>query len=119
LIETARLSETNVSIHLVVVDHQGVEHTVEALEGWRIMEIIRDWGLGIKGACGGACVCATCHVYVEPEWAERVGAPSAEEAGQLDEAPLVRENSRLSCQILMREEFDGLRLRLAPGSELD
>jgi 2Fe-2S ferredoxin len=108
-----------VSIHLVVIDRQGVEHKVEALEGWRVMEIIRDWGLGIKAECGGACACATCHVYVEPEWAERIAKPSTEEIDRLDEAPLVEPTSRLSCQILMREEFDGLRVRLAPGSEPD
>jgi ferredoxin, 2Fe-2S len=106
-----------VSIHLVVIDHKGVEHKVEALEGWRVMEIIRDWGLGIKGECGGACACATCHVYVEAEWAQRIAAPTAEEIDMLDGAPLVEPTSRLSCQILMREEFDGLRVRLAPGSE--
>ena len=107
------------SIHLVVVDHQGVEHRVEALEGWRVMEIIRDWGLGIKAECGGACACASCHVYVEPEWADRLIAPNSEEIDKLDEAPLVGPNSRLACQILMRKEFDGLRVRLAPGSEAD
>ena len=106
------------SIHLVVIDHKGVEHTVEAIDGWRVMEVIRDWGLGIKGECGGACACATCHVYVEPEWAQRLIAPSAEEIDKLDEAHLVEPNSRLACQILMREEFDGLRVRLAPGSEV-
>lgn len=105
------------SIHLHVVDHQGVEHKVEALEGWRVMEIIRDWGLGIKGECGGACACATCHIYVEPEWAERLIAPSSEEIDKLDDAHLVEPTSRLACQILMRREFDGLRVRLAPGSE--
>lgn len=107
------------SIHLVVVDHQGIEHRLEALEGWRVMEIIRDWGLSIKGECGGACACATCHVYVEPEWAKVLSAPSTEEIDQLDEAPLVEPTSRLSCQILMRREFDGLRVRLAPGSEAE
>lgn len=55
-------------MHIVVKDHQGVEHTLEALEGWRVMEVIRDWGVGIKAECGGACACATCHVYVDPAW---------------------------------------------------
>ena len=106
------------SMHLFVIDREGVEHRVEALEGWRVMEIIRDWGFNIKAECGGACACATCHVYVEPEWAERLAAPTPEEVDRLDEAPLVGPHSRLSCQILMRQEFDGLRVRLAPGSEV-
>ena len=104
---------------LNIIDHSGVEHKVEALEGWRVMEIIRDWGLGIKAECGGACACASCHVYVEGEWTKLLVPPTDEEMDKLDEAPLVENNSRLSCQILMRPEFDGLRVRLAPGSEAE
>ena len=55
-------------MHIKVIDHHGTEHTLEALEGWRVMEVIRDWDVGIKAECGGACACATCHVYVDPEW---------------------------------------------------
>ena len=101
---------------LNIVDHQGIEHRVEALEGWRVMEIIRDWGIAIKAECGGACACATCHVYIDPSWAPRLLDPTDEEMHQLDDTPWVEANSRLSCQILMRPEFDGLRLQLAPGS---
>ncbi len=105
-------------MHIIVTDHQGVEHTLEALEGWRVMEVIRDWGVGIKAECGGACACATCHVYVDPEWVDRLVSPSDEEIDRLDEAMMVDERtSRLSCQILMTEALDGLRVRLAPGSE--
>lgn len=102
---------------LNVVDHSGVEHRLEALEGWRLMEIMRDWGIGVKAECGGACSCATCHIYVDPEWVAALVPPTDEEMFRLDEAPHVTSQSRLSCQILMREEFDGLRVRLAPGSE--
>lgn len=102
---------------LNVIDHQGIEHKVEALEGWRVMEIIRDWGLGVKAECGGACACATCHVYVDAAWSNLLVPPTLEEIDKLDEAQLVEAHSRLSCQILMRPEFDGLRVRLAPGSE--
>ena len=104
---------------LNIIDHSGVEHKVEALEGWRAMEIIRDWGLGIKAECGGACACATCHVYVDRQWAGMLAPPTDEEMHKLDEAPLVEPTSRLSCQILMRPEFDGLTVRLAPGSEAE
>jgi 2Fe-2S ferredoxin len=51
---------------IYVTDFDGVEHELEGLEGWRVMEIIRDYGLPIKAECGGACLCGTCHVYVAP-----------------------------------------------------
>ena len=110
-------SEGDATLTLLVVDHAGVEHQVEALEGWRVMEVIRDWDIGIKAECGGACACATCHVYVDPAWAGLLVPPTDEEMDKLDEAPMVEPNSRLSCQILMRPEFDGLKVTLAPGSE--
>ena len=104
---------------LNVTDHLGVEHRLEALEGWRVMEIIRDWGIAIKAECGGACACATCHVYVDSEWSDRLVPPADEELDKLDEVPAIEGNSRLACQILMRAEFVGLRVTLAPGSEAD
>jgi 2Fe-2S ferredoxin len=104
-------------VRIHVIDHQGREHTLEALEGWRLMEVIRDWGVALKAECGGACACATCHVYVDEAWVDRLQSPSEEEMDQLDQAPAVERSSRLSCQILMSPAFDGLRLRLAPGSE--
>ena len=107
------------SLHLIVVDREGVEHRLEALEGWRVMEVIRDWDLPIKAECGGACACATCHVYVDPAWVGKLVPPPDEEVDRLDEALAVEDNSRLSCQILMSPELDGLKVTLAPGSEVD
>lgn len=104
-------------MHLLVIDHEGQEHTLEALEGWRVMEVIRDWGLSIKAECGGACACATCHVYVDQEWVDRLVPPSDDEIEKLDEAFFVEPNSRLACQILMAADTDGLRVTLAPGTE--
>ena len=104
-------------MHIHVTDRAGERHNLEALEGFRIMEVIRDWGLDIKAECGGACACATCHVYVDDAWAPKLVDPSEEEVDRLDEAFDVAGNSRLSCQILMRPEFDGIELKLAPGSE--
>ncbi|MCX5513351.1 ferredoxin [Kaistia algarum] len=104
---------------IFVTDHDGVEHELEALEGWRVMEVIRDWDIGIKAECGGALACATCHVYVDPEWYDRLIPVSDEEEERLDDAMLVKSNSRLSCQILMSDDLDGLRVSLAPGSEPD
>jgi 2Fe-2S ferredoxin len=100
-----------------VIDHSGQRHTLEALVGWRLMEVIRDWGVALKAECGGACACASCHVYVDEAWIDRLPAPSGEEIGRLDDAFQVARTSRLSCQILMDAALDGLTLRLAPGSE--
>lgn len=102
---------------LIVVDYEGNEHELEALDGWRAMEVIRDWGLDIKAECGGACACATCHVFVDEDWVERLEGPSAEEEDMLDTVPDADVNSRLSCQILMRDDLDGLRVTLAPSSK--
>jgi len=99
-----------------VIDHGGERHTLEALDGWRVMEIIRDWNLPLKGTCGGACECATCHVFVAPEWAGKLIPPSAKEEGKLDMVPLTQKNSRLACQSLFRPELDGLEVTLAPVS---
>jgi ferredoxin, 2Fe-2S len=100
-----------------VIDQSGKRHTLDAVEGWRVMEIIREHGLDIKAECGGACACATCHVYVEPEWATKLHAPIDEEIEMLDGAFHVENNSRLSCQIIMSEALNGIELTLAPGTE--
>lgn len=101
-------------MHIVVTDRVGREHRLEAVEGWRVMEIIRDWDLPIRAECGGACACATCHVYVDAEWVAHLPEPRDEEIDRLDDAWHVRDTSRLSCQLLMTPELDGLRLHLAP-----
>ena len=105
------------ALTLVVVDRDGEERRLPAEEGWRAMEVIRDWGLNMKAECGGALACATCHVHVDPEWAARLEPPTAEELDMLDGAFDVDETSRLSCQILLTPALDGLKLRLAPGTE--
>jgi 2Fe-2S ferredoxin len=100
---------------IYVVDHEGERHTLEALEGWRVMEIIRDWNLPIEGVCGGACECATCHVFVGESWLDRLH-PATDEEDQLDMVPLTRKTSRLACQILWTPQLDGLEVTLAPVS---
>jgi 2Fe-2S ferredoxin len=99
---------------IYVTDRDGTEHALEAVEGWRVMEIIRDHGLPVKAECGGACACATCHVYVSGEWLDKLPPCREEEIDMLDEAIDPQDNSRLSCQIVMSEELNGLRLVLAP-----
>jgi ferredoxin, 2Fe-2S len=103
---------------LNVTDQDGKRHALEAENGWRVMEVIRDYGLAIKAECGGALSCATCHVYVDPAWMARLPPIRDDERAMLlDEAFGVRENSRLSCQILMSEDLSGLPVTLAPGTE--
>ena len=100
----------------------GEKRRLPALPGWRVMEVIRDAAqndkaLAIKAECGGALSCATCHVYVEKKWLDRLSPATAEEERMLDGAFGVTEQSRLSCQIIMDEALDGLEVALAPGSE--
>lgn len=104
-------------MQIIVTDHDGQIHNLDAIDGWRVMEIIRDHGLPIKAECGGCASCATCHVYVAESWLSKLVPMSDEEQDLLDTAPDVRDNSRLSCQILMRDDLDGLEVALAPGSE--
>lgn len=99
---------------LFVTDREGAEHELEGTPGWSVMEIIRESNLPIEAACGGCCACATCHVYVEPEWLPKLQAPNPDEGMMLDEAFEVRDNSRLSCQIKFTEALDGLKVTLAP-----
>jgi ferredoxin, 2Fe-2S len=90
------------------VDHNGRTRVVEADSG-TVMEAAIGNGIpGIEAECGGACACATCHVYIDEAWRERVGAPLPMEEGLLDFAFDVRPNSRLSCQIKVSERLDGL-----------
>ena len=100
---------------IIVTDRDGGEHSIEAKNGHKVMEIIRDAGLDIEAACGGCCACATCHVYVDTEWFLKLNAADEEEADMLDLAMDVQDNSRLSCQLEMSDALDGLRVELAPA----
>lgn len=105
-------------LSLTVIDQTGEEHTVPALSGWRVMEIIRDNDLPIRAECGGSCACATCHVYVGAQWRDKLVPLSDDEQYMLDSVDGYKaDSSRLSCQILMTEELDGMSVTLAPGSE--
>ena len=94
------------------IDFAGTSRTVEAAAGSTIMEAaIKNAIPGIEAECGGACACATCHVYVDDAWLERVGPPSSMEEDMLDFAYDVRPNSRLSCQVKVTDTLDGLIVR--------
>ena len=93
--------------------HDGLRFDVDAENGSTVMEnAIRSAVPGIEAECGGACACATCHVYVDDEWMAEVGEPSSMEEDMLDFAYDVRPTSRLSCQIKVRDELDGLVVRV-------
>jgi 2Fe-2S ferredoxin len=102
---------------IIVIDQTGQRHEIPAPPGFRVMEIIRDSGLPIRAECGGCCACATCHVYVSDGWNEKLPAKDEEEEDMLDLAFDVADTSRLSCQLLMTPELDGLTVTLAPGTE--
>lgn len=90
-------------------NHTGEVRTVEAEPGSTVMEAaIKEGVPGILAECGGACACATCHVYVDEEWKERTGEPSPMEEDMLDFAFDVRPTSRLSCQIKVADALEGL-----------
>lgn len=101
---------------LVVVNREGEEKEVEAESGISVMENIRDNGFDeLLALCGGSCSCATCHVFVDSDWSEKVGGPASEdEEDLLDSSDYRRKESRLSCQIEMSDELDGLKVEIAP-----
>jgi ferredoxin, 2Fe-2S len=90
-------------------DSTGASQTVDAEVGATVMETaIKNGVPGIEAECGGACACATCHVYVDDAWREKTGEASAMEQDMLDFAFEVRPSSRLSCQITVKDDLDGL-----------
>ena len=89
----------------------GREQIIEAASGQSLMQVAIDNLVpGILGDCGGCCSCATCHVYVDPKWVPLLESPSADEKVMLEGSPELKENSRLACQIQMRDELDGIVL---------
>jgi ferredoxin, 2Fe-2S len=94
---------------LTFIAFDGSRIEVDAVNGSTVMEnAIRNQVPGIEAECGGACACATCHVYVDDAWTDAVGKPAAMEEDMLDFAFDVRPNSRLSCQIKVKDELNGL-----------
>ncbi len=94
---------------ITFIDYQGNQTEVEATNGDSVMEAATQNDVpGIDADCGGACACATCHVYVDAEWMDKVGKPGDLEADMLEVADGVQDNSRLSCQISMSDDLDGL-----------
>lgn len=99
---------------LRVVDRDGLEHEVDARTGLKVMENLRELDYGVAAICGGMCSCATCHVYVDPEWQARLPPMMSDERELLAELAHYRENSRLSCQLEFTPALAGLRVTVAP-----
>jgi 2Fe-2S ferredoxin len=100
---------------ITFIEQDGTERTVEAELGATVMETaIQNDVPGILATCGGSCSCATCHVYVDEEWFDRLPDLSLDEQDMLDTAHDLEPNSRLSCQILVTEEIDGLVVKTPP-----
>ena len=107
-------SNSFLKLHVSLID--GGRFEPDAASGYRIMELMRMYGLPIKAECGGACVCATCHVRIPQSWQHLLPPPSDEELAKLDEIPGADENSRLACQLMMTDALDGLEVELQPDS---
>jgi 2Fe-2S ferredoxin len=100
-------------VKITYIQHNGTSQTVDAQPGMTVMEAaVKNMVPGIDADCGGACACATCHVFVEQDWREPTGKRSDMEEDMLDFAFDVRDNSRLSCQIKVTEQLDGLVVRV-------
>jgi 2Fe-2S ferredoxin len=100
-------------VKIIFIQPSGNAQTVEAEVGATVMEsAIHNAIPGIEAECGGACACATCHVYIDEPWREKTGEASPMEQDMLDFGYDVRESSRLSCQIKVREDLDGLVVRI-------
>jgi 2Fe-2S ferredoxin len=102
---------------MIVVDRDGNEHEIEAKPGLKIMEILRELDYGVAAICGGLCSCATCHVYIDENWAGRLPKPQSDELELLNEIPDFRPTvSRLSCQVDFTEALSGIKVAVAPDS---
>ena len=97
-----------------VIDRDGNKHELEGDPNSTLMEILRDADLDIEAACGGCCACDTCHVYINDQWLEKISPKDDDEESMLDQAFDIKNTSRLSCQINLSEELDGIELEIAP-----
>jgi 2Fe-2S ferredoxin len=97
-----------------VIDRDGTERELDAPSGATLMEPLRDMDDGVAAICGGMCSCATCHVYVDAGWVAKLPAPMSDESDMLGDLISRRENSRLSCQIILNDAISGVKVTIAP-----
>jgi 2Fe-2S ferredoxin len=101
---------------ITYIEHNGTEHAIEVASGLSVMQGAVNHNVpGIDADCGGACACATCHVYVDPAWLDKLAAPVAMEISMIDFATATQPNSRLACQIAVSDALDGLVVRMPEG----
>ncbi len=101
-------------VEIVIVDRDGKEHRVPGRVGVSVMETLRDLDFGVAAICGGMCSCATCHVWVDESWQNRLPARQGDETELLRELGSFKPASRLSCQVIFTEALSGLRVAIAP-----
>lgn len=101
-------------ISLKVIDREGQLHDVEAHPNDKLMEVLREFDWGVAAICGGMCSCATCHVYIDESWLDKFPERQMDEVELLEFLDGFRPNSRLSCQLELRDQHDGLQVELAP-----
>lgn len=100
-----------------VTDRDGTPHTLEAGEGEALMEVLRDQDMDVEGTCGGICSCGTCHCFIAEGWGDKLPPVEEDEEMMLEaigEVVEIRPNSRLSCQIPITAELDGLEVEVGP-----
>lgn len=98
---------------ITYIEFNGQEHEVDVDSGISLMDAAVSNGVpGIDADCGGACACATCHIMIEPEWMDKVGARHASEEGMLALAVDVTDSSRLACQVVVSDALNGLRVTM-------
>jgi len=100
-------------VRVVFIEHNSKRHEIHAPPGWSLMEAAVKNGVpGIDGDCGGACACATCHVFIEPDWLPSLSERSSNEDEMLGYSAEAMRNSRLACQITLETSLDGLTVRM-------
>lgn len=103
-----------VLIELKVTDREGQEHSVQAQPDDRLMEVLREYEWGVSAICGGMCSCATCHVWLDEQWSELFPPKDIDEEELLEFLDEFKPSSRLSCQLVLQPQHDGLAVTLAP-----
>ena len=98
---------------LLVTDRQGEEHTVEATVGESLMLSLRTHDL-VDATCSGSCSCATCHLFIGEAWVSDLPPPSDDEAEVIEFLKFAQEDSRLSCQLIVTEALEGMKITVAP-----
>ena len=105
-----------IMVKIIYIEHDGTEHPVDVDVGTSIMEgAVSNSIPGIDADCGGGCACATCMVFIEDEWKDKISSMSDEEESMLDFHEYKEDSSRLGCQIPITEEFDGLKVKMPPS----